>query len=502
MSEDGNDGNGNRRHFLPQDHRLLAPYTVEPNMTIPLSSFRGISSLPMNRRGSVGTSDPDMFLQTGFSIQVTNENPTKTVGIYSFFSGKYGFERNVEVKKAKTTSNNKILVARDIKITQSFNDSEVTPRFLAVATSNGFYEVAVEHFGKSFAVFLKNQEAVPPEEDSHDLFFSSAFDIVSGLNYLHENGIVHCDIQPDNIYFLQDQGNNNTQTKIGGLTYASYAEFEAMCGSGHKRVLEEKSWKWKTPEWTSRHVYSQLSDVYSLGCLFFTLMFGDQLRVPYDNMKSDIDTSDMFLKDEAVLTTNRLWLARHLIDLMLQESPGNRPTCKNLKCHPLFWTDQMTLNLFADLTSKIKADYVEQSFDLRNRIDDHSVEVLTRNDKNRTDWTAKFPPALIKTIKESHYKLKGLPPTGLKSDGTTMKVIHEYFISNLIRISARYNDANFFKSSYYSLKPEEYLKFWIGRFPKLTLRVSQVAGSHLKENPTFEQYFRGSSAFHKVQMVK
>lgn len=267
--------NNDRRHYHIQQgyNQLVPPYAVQGNYSDAMQRFSGIHSSR--------NPDPDMFLRTGFDIQITDAVPTKHIGIYTFYAGKYGYEPNVHVKKAKASPENQILVARDIRITQSLNPSKVVPRFLNVATTSDFFAVALENFGMSFAAYIKNQEGVAPSEGTHDLFFDTSFDLLNGLSYLHEKGIVHCDIQPDNIYYQRNPTSGVMETKIGGLTYASYTDFVATNGGEHKRILAAKSWKWKVPEWTDKNTYGQLSDVYSLGCIFFVLMFGDHLRIPW-----------------------------------------------------------------------------------------------------------------------------------------------------------------------------------------------------------------------------
>lgn len=99
----------------------------------------------------------------------------------------------------------------------------------------------------------------------HDmkLEFNIIKEIVDGLKYIHENGILHRDINPNNIFLT-----NNMQPKIGdfGMSIKRISD-DIPTLSNDKGVS-----LYMPPEYVSDGIYTEKSDVYSLGIVIFEIL--------------------------------------------------------------------------------------------------------------------------------------------------------------------------------------------------------------------------------------
>jgi serine/threonine protein kinase len=88
--------------------------------------------------------------------------------------------------------------------------------------------------------------------------------VVSGLNYLHENNLMHRDIKPENIFVTKE--NDEYCLKIGDFGLAT----EASEDEDHKTVCGTLNFM--SPEVASSKPYNFPSDIFSLGVVFYSMM--------------------------------------------------------------------------------------------------------------------------------------------------------------------------------------------------------------------------------------
>ena len=102
--------------------------------------------------------------------------------------------------------------------------------------------------------------------------------IVEGLGHVHENGFMHRDVKPSNIYLMTDG-----TAKVGDFSIARLAKSE---GEGEAMVSEEGEEKtgnvttrhYRAPEiiYGSKH-YDESIDVWGLGCTIAELILHQTL---------------------------------------------------------------------------------------------------------------------------------------------------------------------------------------------------------------------------------
>ncbi|KAK4395429.1 Mitogen-activated protein kinase kinase kinase [Sesamum angolense] len=106
--------------------------------------------------------------------------------------------------------------------------------------------------------------------------------ILRGLNYIHGNGYVHCDLKPDNILLVRNagrEGSGEFRAKIGDFGLAKRAK------QSKKRKLEAY-WRgtpmYLSPEAVIDNVQDAPCDVWALGCIVLEMLTG---KPPWDGKK-------------------------------------------------------------------------------------------------------------------------------------------------------------------------------------------------------------------------
>lgn len=91
---------------------------------------------------------------------------------------------------------------------------------------------------------------------------------MAGLEYVHQNNIIHRDIKLENI-FLKKISNNSYICKIGDFGLARPIGNEENAGTNCGTEI------YMAPEILSGKPYGKQADVWSLGVLFYYLLFAD-----------------------------------------------------------------------------------------------------------------------------------------------------------------------------------------------------------------------------------
>ena len=147
--------------------------------------------------------------------------------------------------------------------------------------------------------------------------------IVEACIYLHEKRIIHRDLKLGNL-FLNDQ----MEIKIGDFGLATRMENE----SDRKRTLCGTP-NYIAPEVINKKGHSYEVDVWSLGCILYTLLLG---KPPFET-SSLKDTYTKIRKNDYVIPENRI--SRDsvlLIQRCLKHEPYDRPTMAQIYLDPFF----------------------------------------------------------------------------------------------------------------------------------------------------------------------
>ncbi len=144
-------------------------------------------------------------------------------------------------------------------------------------------------------------------------------DLVKALNYLHNHGIIHNDVKPDNIMI----DNNLTPilvdfgvSCINSITKCSIGNTESMCCkniSGPNILV--------SPETLQNKAYFAQSDIWSLGITFYIVSTDGDYPFDYDNIKSLFD--NIKNKEPQKLKTSNNTL-NNIVNKCLDKNPVTR----------------------------------------------------------------------------------------------------------------------------------------------------------------------------------
>jgi len=180
--------------------------------------------------------------------------------------------------------------------------------------------------GRTLINYIKSQ----PEDKKYRYLLLIMKDIVKAIKYLHDNGILHNDIKPDNI--IIDKNLTPVLVDFGvactNLSYCTFKEETLECCreiSGPNMYI--------SPETLKSKAYYKQSDVWSLGLTFYVAASG---IYPFVNNLGVKELFDSIYRDNpAPLVTGNVIL----------DDIVNRSLIKNMK-------ERITLNEIIDILNK------------------------------------------------------------------------------------------------------------------------------------------------------
>lgn len=255
------------------------------------------------------------------------DKQTNRTYIKGRFFGKGGFAKCYEItevgtsnvyagkivsKKLLAKSNHKQKIVQEISIHQSLKHKHVVG-FHNFFDDDQFVYVVLELCRKRSMMELHRRRKTLTEPECR--YFMKQ--IVDGVQYLHENNIIHRDLKLGNLFL-----NDNIEVKIGDFGLATKIEYngqrkETVCGTPN----------YIAPEIITKKGHSFEVDIWSIGCIMYTLLVGkppfetSSLRETYDRIKKCQYGVPLSLKTPAV----------KMIKAMLQANPEKRPTIHQLQ---------------------------------------------------------------------------------------------------------------------------------------------------------------------------
>ncbi|XP_075686615.1 serine/threonine-protein kinase PLK1 [Rhinoderma darwinii] len=147
---------------------------------------------------------------------------------------------------------------------------------------------------------------------------------IQGCQYLHSNKVIHRDLKLGNLFL-----NDDMEVKIGDFGLATKVEFDGerkktLCGTPN----------YIAPEVLGKKGHSFEVDIWSLGCIMYTLLVG---KPPFETSCLK-ETYLRIKKNEYSIPKHINPLAAALIQKMLRSDPTSRPTIDELLTDEFFTT--------------------------------------------------------------------------------------------------------------------------------------------------------------------
>lgn len=225
-----------------------------------------------------------------------------------FYAGK------IVSKKLMMKHNQKDKMSQEIEIHRSLHHPNVV-RFLSFFDDKHNVYIVLELCKQRSMMELHKRR--PSVTDYETRFYISQ--ILEGVRYLHEKNIIHRDLKLGNL-FLNDKLN----VKIGDFGLATLIGFtgerkKTLCGTPN----------YIAPEILNKKGHSFEVDIWSIGCVMFTLLVG---QPPFET-KSLKDTYSRIRKCEYRLPQSLKKLPADMIIAMLQSDPAKRPPVQECLKH-------------------------------------------------------------------------------------------------------------------------------------------------------------------------
>lgn len=160
-----------------------------------------------------------------------------------------------------------------------------------------------------------------------DMIFSFFRDILSGLAFLHESGMIHRDIKPSNCLLDVDPSSTSIHPRVLVSDFG-----EAQLGTEiNVRTGGTGTLSYTAPEIIRGEAWTQSADMFSLGLILYFLTHEGKL--PYHKSDADFDG----LKAEILAfqgyqsqRTNLSSELGHVLAQLLSPHPASRPSCVDL----------------------------------------------------------------------------------------------------------------------------------------------------------------------------
>ncbi|GAB2282905.1 hypothetical protein Dimus_017440 [Dionaea muscipula] len=284
-------------------------------------------------------------------------------------------------------------------------------------------------------------------------------DMVFGLVHLHELGIIHRDIKPQNILITKDKILCAKLSDMG----ISKGLLAGMSSLGH-HVTGHGSVGWQAPEQLLDGRQTRAVDMFSLGCVFFFCVsggghpFGDRFERDNNIMKNQMNLSLVEHLPEAV----------DLFSNLLHPVPQMRPKASEVSHHPFFWDSEMRLSFMRDASDRVESEDRDTNSTILKALESVGPSALGGK------WDEKMEPAFINNIgRYRRYKYDS--------------------VRDLLRVIR--NKLNHYRELPPEIQeilgpvPEGFDEYFTSRFPKLLIKVYKVFYCHCKEEKCFQKYF-------------
>ena len=209
-----------------------------------------------------------------------------------------------------------IRVKREFEMIQIFNHPNVILVTEIFAYRDSYYIVMDYCEGGELFNYIVRKRSLSEKEAS---FFY--YQIINGLEYIHNLGIVHRDLKPENLLLSRD-----LTLKIIDFGLSNYFDKKLLstpCGSPC----------YASPEMVSGNKYNGFKiDIWSTGIILYAMLCG---YLPFEDKDNDVLFSKI-LKCKLDLPRHLSDDSKDLIRRILVTDPDKRITIKEIKRHPFF----------------------------------------------------------------------------------------------------------------------------------------------------------------------
>ncbi|XP_021564760.1 serine/threonine-protein kinase PLK4, partial [Carlito syrichta] len=172
--------------------------------------------------------------------------------------------------------------------------------------------------------YLKNRRKPFSENEARHFMHQ----ITTGMLYLHSHGILHRDLTLSNLLLTRHMNIKIADFGLATQLKMPHEKHYTLCGTPN----------YISPEIATRSAHGLESDVWSLGCMFYTLLIG---RPPFDTDTVKNTLNKVVLADYEMPTFLSIE-AKDLIHQLLRRNPADRLSLSSVLDHPFMSRNSST----------------------------------------------------------------------------------------------------------------------------------------------------------------
>ncbi|KAJ4772319.1 Serine/threonine-protein kinase/endoribonuclease IRE1a [Rhynchospora pubera] len=216
-------------------------------------------------------------------------------------------------------------------------------RFYGYSSNPDFIDITIERCSNSLFGMVKNEDK---RLWTHDGYPSPELlkvlrDVISGLVHLHDLGIAHGNLKPQNVLVNEGPMKEILIAKLSDIGIIERLKVDSSHATGSD-----------APEQLLSRSQGKAADVFNLGCLIFFCLSrgGDPYGEPSERDKSIRENKyDLFSIDY-------MPEALDLLPRLLNNAPFMRPDVKDIVRHPLLWDSDMRVSFLCDTSLRMKKE--------------------------------------------------------------------------------------------------------------------------------------------------
>ncbi|XP_007952026.1 serine/threonine-protein kinase PLK4 [Orycteropus afer afer] len=239
-------------------------------------------------------------------------------GVYRAESVHTGLEVAIKMidKKAMYKAGMVQRVQNEVKIHCQLKHPSILELYNYFEDSNYVYLVLEMCHNGEMNRYLKNRMKPFSENEARHFMHQ----IITGMLYLHSHGILHRDLTLSNLLLTRNMNIKIADFGLATQLKMPHEKHYTLCGTPN----------YISPEIATRSAHGLESDVWSLGCMFYTLLIG---RPPFDTDTVKNTLNKVVLADYEMPT----FLSREAKDLihqLLRRNPADRLSLSSVLDHP------------------------------------------------------------------------------------------------------------------------------------------------------------------------
>ncbi|XP_008266169.2 serine/threonine-protein kinase PLK4 isoform X1 [Oryctolagus cuniculus] len=249
-------------------------------------------------------------------------------GVYRAESIHTGLEVAIKMidKKAMYKAGMVQRVQNEVKIHCQLKHPSILELYNYFEDNNYVYLVLEMCHNGEMNRYLKNRMKPFSENEARHFMYQ----IITGLLYLHSHGILHRDLTLSNLLLTRNMNIKIADFGLATQLKMPHEKHYTLCGTPN----------YISPEIATRSAHGLESDVWSLGCMFYTLLIG---RPPFDTDTVKNTLNKVVLADyemPAFLSRE----AKDLIHQLLRRNPADRLSLSSVMDHPFMSRNSPTKN--------------------------------------------------------------------------------------------------------------------------------------------------------------